>query len=172
MQRSFLHGVGLTNTTVQLHFNLAPLPSRRDIAVLGLLRTCALGIAPPQLCHLFPLDLSTPQTHATRLATARHHLQLCDPPRWKTLVHHSSLHFRYGVCSQPVAGKVCQGKCVVLAECSSRCVERALCAWAAGLAISFFQEHSSLITALRTLTLLVLESFFLKSRGGKIPAKR
>ncbi len=55
VQRRFLREVGLNERTALCDFRLAPLPSRRDMAMLGVLQKVALGIAPIQLAALFPL---------------------------------------------------------------------------------------------------------------------
>ena len=41
-----------------MHFNLAPLSTRRDIALLGFLHRVRLGLAPAHLARLFPLDFT------------------------------------------------------------------------------------------------------------------
>ena len=59
-------------------FNLAPLSTRRDIAMLGVLHRTALGLGPSHLLRFFekhaPLD-----QHQTRRASRRHPRQLKDP---------------------------------------------------------------------------------------------
>ena len=54
----FLHQVGVSALDALLHFNLAPLSTRRDIAMLGFLHRVRLGFAPTALSELFPLDVS------------------------------------------------------------------------------------------------------------------
>ena len=54
VQRLFLHGVGLTEEEALLEYRLAPLRTRRDLAMLGLLHRCALKTASPQLLEFFP----------------------------------------------------------------------------------------------------------------------
>ena len=54
VQRRLLRELGLDELTALLNFRLAPLPSRRDMAMLGVLHKVALGVAPPQLAALFP----------------------------------------------------------------------------------------------------------------------
>ena len=40
----FLHAMGLSEREALLHFHLVPLATRRDIAILGVLHRCALGL--------------------------------------------------------------------------------------------------------------------------------
>ena len=61
-------------------FNLAPLSSRRDMAMLGLIHRSALGDGPPQFQQFFQPAAPPPHTHHTRYqARARHRRQLADP---------------------------------------------------------------------------------------------
>ena len=55
---SFLRKVGISEIDAMVHFKLAPLASRRDIAVLGVIHRAVLGEGPPQLRDLFQLDRS------------------------------------------------------------------------------------------------------------------
>ena len=55
IQIKFLREVGLSDVLALSDFNLAPLCSRRDIAMLGALHNLNLGTAPPQMYELFPL---------------------------------------------------------------------------------------------------------------------
>ena len=50
---SFLREIGLSREEALIHFNLAPLSMRRDIALLGLLHRSAIGSGPPQFRGLF-----------------------------------------------------------------------------------------------------------------------
>ena len=54
IQRRMLREVGLTPLEALERFKLAPLQSRRDMAMLGLLHRISSGEAPQQLCDLFP----------------------------------------------------------------------------------------------------------------------
>ena len=45
-QDKFLEAVGVTAKAALVDFNLAPLSSRRDMAMLGLLHRVQLGLAP------------------------------------------------------------------------------------------------------------------------------
>ena len=53
IQDRFLREAGVSTVEALMHFNLAPLSMRRDIAMLGMLHRAKLGIGPPQLCTLF-----------------------------------------------------------------------------------------------------------------------
>ena len=53
LQDSFLRDVGVSREEALFRFNLAPLPMRRDIALLGLLHRTALGKGPPQFMDIF-----------------------------------------------------------------------------------------------------------------------
>ena len=55
VQERFLRNVGLTELSALMDYRLAPLPSRRDIAMLGLLHNVVLGKAPAPLAALFPI---------------------------------------------------------------------------------------------------------------------
>ena len=78
VQRLFLRGVELNDTEAFLQHNLAPLRTRRDLAMLGLLHRCALGEAPPQLLAFFPREALPRVRATTRLQCRRHQLQLHD----------------------------------------------------------------------------------------------
>ena len=55
VQRRLLRELGLTELDALLRYRFAPLPSRRDIAMLGVLHRVVLGLAPPQLASFFHL---------------------------------------------------------------------------------------------------------------------
>ena len=55
---SFLRKVGISEIDALVHFKLAPLASRRDIAMLGVIRRAVLGEDPHQLRELFKADRS------------------------------------------------------------------------------------------------------------------
>ena len=54
-QRRFLRELELTEVEALELYRFAPLPSRRDMAVLGALHKITFGFAPPQLAALFPV---------------------------------------------------------------------------------------------------------------------
>ena len=78
VQHLFLRGVGLSSDEALLQHNLAPLRTRRDLAMLGLLHRCALEEAPPQLLEFFPREALREKQATTRLHARRHSLQLLD----------------------------------------------------------------------------------------------
>ena len=84
---SFVREVGLTAEEAFLHYNLAPLCLRRDVAMLGLLHKCVLGLAHPQLCELFQPTATVPCHYRTRAALRTHERQLLD----RTQGSHSEL---------------------------------------------------------------------------------
>jgi hypothetical protein len=53
IQDRFLRDAGVSTEEALMHFNLAPLSMRRDIAMLGMLHRAKLGIGPPQLREVF-----------------------------------------------------------------------------------------------------------------------
>ena len=55
VQRRFLRVVGFTELEALELYRLAPLPCRRDMAMLGVLHKISLGLAPSQLAALFPM---------------------------------------------------------------------------------------------------------------------
>ena len=84
VQERLLRECGLTDIEALERFKLAPLPSRRDMAMLGLLHRVVLGQAPPQLRELFPFAVLTParSNYQTRLLSTvrRHNKQLLERP--------------------------------------------------------------------------------------------
>jgi hypothetical protein len=72
LQARLLSHMGLSESTAFLDFNLAPLVVRRDIAMLGVIHKCVLGITHKSLCDLFPLsriDHAFPASFASTLQT-------------------------------------------------------------------------------------------------------
>ena len=53
LQDVFLNEFGISREDALMEFNLAPLPMRRDIAILGLLHRSAIGEGPPQFRAIF-----------------------------------------------------------------------------------------------------------------------
>ena len=79
LQLHFLDNINLTETAASLDFNLAPLPLRRNIAILGLLYKLSLNTCHADFQQLFP-RASPNNYHITHnLRAPRHHLQLTDP---------------------------------------------------------------------------------------------
>ena len=54
-QRRFLREIGCTEPRALLQFRLAPLESRKDVAVLGMLHRIMLELAPPHMAILCPI---------------------------------------------------------------------------------------------------------------------
>ena len=63
IQDRFLRELGLTELQALKDFRLAPLSSRRDMGMLGLLHKVTLGKAPPQLSTLFPRRRAIPEPY-------------------------------------------------------------------------------------------------------------
>ena len=55
VQERLLRHIGLDDVSALMDYRLAPLPSRRDIAMLGILHKVVLGLAPAPLAALFPV---------------------------------------------------------------------------------------------------------------------
>jgi hypothetical protein len=56
VQSRFLEDVGLSQADALMEFNLAPLATRRDIAMMGLLHRTAIGKGPPQFRNHFEVE--------------------------------------------------------------------------------------------------------------------
>ena len=80
VQERFLRQAGVTELEALMHFNLAPLSTRRDTAMLGLIHRTVLRKGPEHFQKLFVLKQST-GVHQTRLEgrRQRHGRQLEDP---------------------------------------------------------------------------------------------
>ena len=65
IQRGFLRDLGVSEADAMIHFNLAPLCTRRDIAMLGVIHRAAIGKGPPQLKQFF-------RPAGNRISTRRH----------------------------------------------------------------------------------------------------
>ena len=92
LQDGLLRDLGLTQEEALEHFGLAPLCTRRDIAMLGLVHRAALGLGPPQFRKFFfPAEQTTQRN--TRSSSRRHHLNLWEPrrDRFLELVRRSAL---------------------------------------------------------------------------------
>ena len=66
VQRNFLRDIGVNEVTALLHFHLAPLSTRRDIAMLGMIHRTVSGKGPSQFTEFFRRDTN-------------HTLNLVDP---------------------------------------------------------------------------------------------
>ena len=80
VQRRFIREVGLTEIEALEKYRLAPLPARRDMAMIGLIHRVCHSRAPAPLADLFvPRERSTDSSRAvTRGSALRHNLQLID----------------------------------------------------------------------------------------------
>ena len=79
VQDTVLEETGLSAEVALLEFCLAPLPTRRDIAMMGLLyRTCK-GSAPPQFNSLIRRSTGARFPRNLRHPEAQHNQQLHDP---------------------------------------------------------------------------------------------
>ncbi len=83
VQRRFLREVGLTELDALQQYRLAPLPVRRDIAMLGMIHRVCHGRAPAPLAALFtprapPRSTGRSWGTVLRGAALRHHKQLTD----------------------------------------------------------------------------------------------
>ena len=68
VQRRFRRECGLSDEDALLHFNLAPLETRRDIAMLGLIHRSVLGCGPRHFANMFsPSPPSVSQKHDKQL---------------------------------------------------------------------------------------------------------
>lgn len=76
LQTGFIKEVSLSIEGAFLNQNLAPLATRRDIAMLGLIYKCVHGITHQDLQSLFLRCAPAKHSHATRLQKHRHPLQL------------------------------------------------------------------------------------------------
>ena len=79
VQQKFLEEVGLSAEQALMNFNLAPLATRRDMAMLGLLFLIASGRAPPQFGEMIHKAGATPFPRNLRRPDAQHGRQLHDP---------------------------------------------------------------------------------------------
>ena len=71
LQDSFLQKLGIAPLEALMEFNLAPLATRRDIAMLGLVHRAALRKGPPQFWEFSTKALDTAKVR-TRLSHRRH----------------------------------------------------------------------------------------------------
>jgi hypothetical protein len=87
VQSRLLRELGLSELDALARYKLAPLSSRRDMAMLGLLHRVVLGEAPQQLADLFPF--SEPSNRISRLAVHRHDHQFVERQRRTDLLKRS-----------------------------------------------------------------------------------
>ena len=77
-QNRCLRELGISVEDALFHFNLAPLQSRRDMAMLGLLHRTALGKGPEHFQAFFKLSIAERHSHSTRSGSKQHSRQLLD----------------------------------------------------------------------------------------------
>ena len=75
IQEKMLREVGVTNVDALLKFHLAPLNARRDMAMLGLIHRCVLGLGPEQFREFFKMKASSAHPDGRNTLT-RHNLQV------------------------------------------------------------------------------------------------
>ena len=78
IQRRFLREIGVSELEALMEFNLAPLSSRRDMAMMGLIHRTVLRQGPESFGQFFRLSTQPRSCHRTRAATRRHSRQLQD----------------------------------------------------------------------------------------------
>ena len=76
LQNKIVRAAGMSEVEALMHGRLAPLKTRRDMAILGMLHRQVLGRGPALLGQLIKLSQDAPVRH-TRLSANRHRLQLC-----------------------------------------------------------------------------------------------
>ena len=94
VQERFLRSMGISEYDAFLAFNLAPLRTRRDIAMLGLIHRSVLGLGPDQFRTFFKRDSTCSGARvSTRFRVRRHDRQLTDPrgPRFTEQLRRSAL---------------------------------------------------------------------------------
>ena len=78
VQNRFLVEIGLSASDALLSFSLAPLQSRRDIAMLGILHRVLLGVAPTDIASFFPPMRHMRFPRDARGSSLRYNKQLLD----------------------------------------------------------------------------------------------
>ena len=76
LQTRFLRSLGISSLDALVHFNLAPLCTRRDISILGVIHRTLLGCGPACFAQFFRLDSSSAPPRAPR----RHVRHVVEPP--------------------------------------------------------------------------------------------
>ena len=76
----FLRTLNISDVEAVFFFNFAPLSTRRDIAMLGVVHRSALGLGPPALHRFFrPLISSSSSLSRPRLRSRRHARHRVEP---------------------------------------------------------------------------------------------
>ena len=76
IQRRFLREIGVSEMDALMEFNLAPLSTRRDLAMLGLVHRTVLREGPVQFQNFFRLSEPRTAGYRTRGSSSRHSRQL------------------------------------------------------------------------------------------------
>jgi len=93
VQSRLLRELGITQEAALLEFSLAPLRSRRDIAMLGFLHQIVLGDVSRQIAELFPFqDPADLHQIPTRLQVRRHSHQFVEPRLRTDVLKRSAFH--------------------------------------------------------------------------------
>ena len=79
VQLAFLNELDIGQDVGLTEFNLAPLASRRDMAMLGMIHKIVLGLAPVSLAALFQSDRGGRFPRSLRAQHSRHSRQVRDP---------------------------------------------------------------------------------------------
>jgi len=79
VQETFLEEVGLSAEVALFDHGLAPLSSRRDIAMLGLLQRIVCGASPPHFSDVIRRESTPVFPRCLRSPSLRHSCQLQDP---------------------------------------------------------------------------------------------
>ena len=79
LQRRFLRALGVSDEYALSEYALAPLASRRDMAMLGVIHRCNLGFGPAHFKKFFRRREHTERRFVTRSESRRHRWQLEDP---------------------------------------------------------------------------------------------
>ena len=92
VQTSFLRELSVSEVEALVYFNLAPLQSRRDMAMLGIIHRSVIGKGPDHFSHFFVREEALIR-HGTRRSRRRHDKQLKDPrgPRFSEQLRRSAL---------------------------------------------------------------------------------
>lgn len=76
VQTRFLRDLGLSEKQALINFNLAPLSTRRDVAMMGLIHRTVLGKGPPHFREFFRPAPPGRERQQTRRSCLRHNQQL------------------------------------------------------------------------------------------------
>ena len=93
LQERFVHETGVSTLEALMVFNLAPLATRRDMAMLGVVHRAALRKGPSHFWKFFQPERDATHLHWTRLAGRRHsrHLKELRQGRFLEVFRRSAL---------------------------------------------------------------------------------